>query len=204
MPKTLFFGGFVISLIITFADWAVIYGIRHTSLPYLHSGFFGSLLFPLLIAGYWAIYRICSKPYPKMGWAFFIAGSYLVAISTLIQGSTSFLEYMKIHAGQLNLAANLIFDKSFLLYKTPLYLIGLVLTIIESVLFAIMMIKRKTGYPRWFWLFNRLFLVGYCLIVALVFPAFKQYVQLLSANLSHVFFFLLLWLYEGRREQLHS
>ncbi|MCK5243123.1 hypothetical protein KAR34_11800 [bacterium] len=139
-----------------------------------------------------------------MGLAFFIVASYLVAISTLIQGSTSFLEYMKIHAGQLNLAVSSIFGESFLRYKAPLYLIGLVLTIIESVLFVIMMIKRKTGYPRWFWLFNRLFLVGYCLIVALLFPAFKQYIQLLSANLSHVFFFLLLWLYESRREQIQT
>lgn len=197
MNKHLFLLGFVIALLITIADWAVIYGIRNNELSYLNAGFFGSLLFPFLIASYWALYRMVSKDAPKMGMALFLIASYLVAISTLIQGSTSFLEYMKMHAVQLDLvAAPPVFEQGFQMFKLPLYLVGLVLTVAESVLFIAVVIKNNTAYPRWFWLFNRVFLIAYCLGLAFLFPAIKQYIQLLSANLSHVFFFLLLWLYE--------
>lgn len=197
MNKHLFLLGFIIALLITIADWAVIYGIRNNELSYLNVGFFGSLLFPFLAASYWALYKVMLKESPKMGMALFLIASYLVAISTLIQGSTSFLEYMKMHAAQLDLvAASSVFEQGFQMFKLPLYFVGLVLTVAESIIFVAIVIKKNTVYPRWFWLFNRVFLIGYCLILALLIPAVKQYIQLLSANLSHVLFFLLLWLYE--------
>lgn len=201
MPKKLFSFGFIVALLITIADWAVIYGIKHHQLTFLHIGYFGSLLFPLLIASYWALYQLFSKAYPKTSLYFFISAAFLVAISTLIQGSTSFLEYMKLYAGQLNIDATEVFNKTFILYKAPLYILGLVLTVLESVLFIIMVLKQKSALPRWLWLFNRLFLIGICIIIGLLIPYFKEYIKLLSANISHVVFFLVLWLYQ--RKQVH-
>jgi hypothetical protein len=177
------------ALLITIADWAVIHGIRAETPSAVHAGFFGSLLFPLLAAGYWKFYRAVADERPRLGLAFFVAGAYLAAISTLIQGSTGLLEHLRLQATGLHLEAGPIFDVAFSLFKKPLYALGLALTVAESVLFAIIVWKRTAGLPRRLIFIDRLVVVVVFAVVAKFAGSAGLYLLLLSPNLSHVILF---------------
>lgn len=193
MIKTAFFASAVAALLITAADAVVIYGINHNAPALVQAGFFGSWLFPFLLLGYGALYRLLFSERPRWATALFISGAYLAALSTLIQGSTGLLEYARLRAATVDPAAGPLLVEVFSRFKMPLYAAGALLTIIESLCF-VGAVWTHSAVPRRVALINRLFLVGACLLTAPLIPSIKVYLQLLSPNLSHLLFFSLLFL----------
>lgn len=182
-----------VALVITAADALVIVGIEEKSRSLLAAGYFGSLLFPLLAVGYWAVRGEFGEGQPRLAAAFFGVGAYLVALSTLIQGSTAIVESFRLHGAELSLAVGPVLEVTFAWFKAPLYVLGLALTLIETALFvALVWRARGSVVPRWALLGNRVSLVLVCAAAALLVPQAKVYLQLLSPNLSHVGFFVLL------------
>jgi hypothetical protein len=197
--RRLFEVSFAAAVAITVADWAVIYGIVNHQRAPVHLGFFGSLLFPFLVLGYWALYKALESASPRLALALLLIGSYLATISTLIQGSTGLIEDLRLHAGSLSLASDALFGEVWSRFKVPLYVLGLVLTVAESALFAVVAWRRLGGYSRWLLLGNRLTTTLLCLLAAPLLSGGAIYLRLLSPNLSHVFLFLLLALHERQR-----
>ena len=151
---------------------------------------------PLYFAGYYAVMRIFSSTSYFLSRSLLVLGIYAFAISGMWLSSQYFAAYVFQNVGHLMNQEDLI--NTYLQHYEYLTFSVRISILLVSIIFVILILNNRLGFPKWMVLINPALLLGFIFLMKYWVPTLSHHLHATAMNIAHILFFGIV-LYEYQR-----